>query len=167
MKSETHRKCFLAVRQLLKTYQIEDEEVQYMQSGKPFLKNGTSISISHTGFYVAIALGFNIQVGVDIEQHREKILKIAPRFTGEGAVATLENTKDRIEKLTAIWGAKESIYKILDRVGLSFKESIKIDDFTLESHHSSAWVDDDRFHFTFETFDNHTLVYTYQTKALS
>jgi 4'-phosphopantetheinyl transferase len=167
MKSETHRKCFLAVRQLLKTYQIEDAEVQYMQSGRPFLKNGTSISISHTGSYVAIALGFNVQVGVDIEQHREKILKIASRFTGEGAVATLENTADRIEKLTAIWGAKESIYKILDRVGLSFKESIKIDDFTLESHHSSAWVDNDRFHFTFETFDNHTLVYTYQTKALS
>lgn len=167
MKSETYRKCFLAVRQLLKTYQIEDVEVQYMQSGKPFLKNGTSISISHTGSYVAIALGFNVQVGVDIEQHREKILKIASRFTGEGAVATLENTADRIEKLTAIWGAKESIYKILDRVGLSFKESIKIDDFTLESHHSSAWVDNDRFHFTFETFDNHTLVYTYQTKALS
>jgi len=138
-----------------------------MQSGKPFLKNGTSISISHTGSYVAIALGFNVQVGVDIEQHREKILKIASRFTGEGAVATLENTADRIEKLTAIWGAKESIYKILDRVGLSFKESIKIDDFTLESHHSSAWVGKDRFHFTFETFDNHTLVYTYQTKALS
>ena len=167
MKSETQRKCFLAVRQLLKTYQIEDAEVQYMQSGKPFLKNGTSISISHTGSYVAIALGFNVQVGVDIEQHREKILKIASRFTGEGAVTTLENTADRIEKLTAIWGAKESIYKILDRVGLSFKESIKIDDFTLESHHSSAWVDNDRFHFTFETFDNHTLVYTYQTKALS
>ena len=167
MKSETHRKCFLAVRQLLKTYQIEDAEVQYMQSGKPFLKNGTSISISHTGSYVAIALGFNLQVGVDIEQHREKILKIASRFTGEGAVTTLENTADRIEKLTAIWGAKESIYKILDRVGLSFKESIKIDDFTLESHHSSAWVGKDRFHFTFETFDNHTLVYTYQTKALS
>ena len=46
-------------------------------------------------------------------------------------------------------------------------KAINIDDFTLESHHSSAWVDENRFHFTFETFDNHTLVYTYQTKILS
>lgn len=167
MKSEAHRKCFLAVRQLLKTYQIEDEGLKYKPSGKPFLDSGISISISHTMGYVAIALGFNVEVGVDIEQHREKILKIAPRFTGEGAVASLENTSDRIEKLTAIWGAKESIYKILDRAGLSFREAINIDDFTLESHHSSAWVDENRFHFTFETFDNHTLVYTYQTKTLS
>ena len=64
MKSEAHRKCFLAVRQLLKTYQIEDAALKYEPSGKPFLDSGTSISISHTLGYVAIALGFNVEVGV-------------------------------------------------------------------------------------------------------
>jgi hypothetical protein len=37
----------------------------------------------------------------------------------------------------------------------------------LASKHSSAWTDDARFHFSFDTFDHHSLVYTYKTKELS
>lgn len=166
LKSEGQRNSFLAVRQLLWSYGISDEQLFYSESGKPFLKDGPAVSISHTTAYAAIALGFNVEVGVDIERHREQIFRIASRFSNEGALSNVHSKQQHLEKLTALWGAKEAIYKIVDQRGLSFKNDILVDDFTLESHHSSARVGDRRFHFTFETFDRHTLVYGYQTKSL-
>lgn len=165
--SASQRNAFLAVRRLLEVFGYSDESLYYNQSGKPFLDGVQSLSISHTQQYAAVALGYNCEVGVDIERHREQIERIAHKFSGAGAVQELEDRSQRIEKLTAIWGAKESIYKILDRRGLSFKNDIRIDDFQLTSKHSSAWTEDARFHFTFDTFDHHTLVYTYMTKILS
>ncbi len=167
MKSESQRKAFLAIRQLLEVFGHSDESLYYNDSGKPFLKEVHSISISHAQQYAALALGFNCEVGIDIERHREQIERIAHKFSGSGAVQQLHDRAQRIEKLTIIWGAKESIYKILDRRGLSFKKDIRVDDFQLASKHSSAWTDDARFHFSFDTFDHHSLVYTYKTKELS
>ncbi len=167
MKGESQRKAFLAIRQLLKVFGYKDESLYYNPNGKPFLKEVHSISISHTRQYAALAIGFNCEVGIDIESHREQIERIAYKFSGSGAVQQLKDRPQRIEKLTTIWGVKESIYKILDRPGLSFLKDIRVDDFQLEAKHSSAWTDDARFHFSFDTFDNHTLVYTYKTKELS
>lgn len=167
MKGESQRRAFLAIRQLLKVFGYKDESLYYNTNGKPFLKEVHSISISHTRQYAALAIGFNCEVGIDIESHREQIERIAHKFCGSGAVQQLKDRSQRIEKLTTIWGVKESIYKILDRQGLSFLKDIRVDDFQLEAKHSSASTDDARFHFSFDTFDHHTLVYTYKTKELS
>lgn len=167
MKSESQRKAFLAIRRLLEVFGHSDQSLYYNDSGKPFLNEVHSISISHAQQYAALALGFNCEVGIDIERHSEQIERIAHKFSGSGAAQQLHDRAQRIEKLTIIWGAKESIYKILDRRGLSFKKDIRVDDFQLTSKHSSAWTDDARFHFSFDTFDHHSLVYTYKTKELS
>jgi len=167
MKGESQRRAFLATRQLLKVFGYKDESLYYNTNGKPFLKEVHSISISHTRQYAALAIGFNCEVGIDIESHREQIERIAHKFCGSGAVQQLKDRPQRIEKLTTIWGVKESIYKILDRRGLSFLKDIRVDDFQLEAKHSSAWTDDARFHFSFDTFDHHTLAYSYKTKELS
>ena len=59
MKSESQRKAFLAIRQLLEVFGHSDQSLYYNDSGKPFLKEVHSISISHAQQYAALALGFN------------------------------------------------------------------------------------------------------------
>ena len=167
IKSASQRSAFLAVRLLIKVLGYSDQQLSYNQNGKPFLEGVESVSISHTAQYAAVAVGYNCQMGVDIERHREQIERIAPKFCGPGAVRELTDRAERIEKLTAIWGAKEAVYKILDRPGLSFRKDIHIDDFVMLSKHSSAWTDTERFHFSFDSFDHHTLVYAYMAKSLS
>ena len=167
MKSASQLSAFLAVRQLIQLLGYSDHQLSYNENGKPFLEGVESVSISHTVQYAAVAVGYNCQMGVDIERHREQIERIAPKFCGPGAVRELTDRAERIEKLTAIWGAKEAVYKIVDRRGLSFRHDIRIDDFVMLSKHSSAWTDTDRFHFSFDSFDHHTLVYAYMTKPLS
>jgi len=167
MKSASQRSAFLAVRQLIQLLGYSDHQLSYNENGKPFLEGVESVSISHTTQYAAVAVGYNCHMGVDIERHREQIERIAPKFCGPGAVRELTDRTERIEKLTAIWGAKEAVYKIVDRPGLSFRQDIRIDDFVMLSKHSSAWTDTERFHFSFDSFDHHTLVYAYMTKPLS
>ena len=50
----------------------------------------------------------------------EKILRIAHKFTRLEEYRTLANTEAIIRKLTIVWGAKESLYKIYAEQGLAF-----------------------------------------------
>ncbi|MFT6722357.1 MAG: 4'-phosphopantetheinyl transferase, partial [Flavobacteriaceae bacterium] len=48
MKSELHRRAFLSVRHLMALAGIQDVDLYYDPFGKPHLKDGTFISISHS-----------------------------------------------------------------------------------------------------------------------
>jgi 4'-phosphopantetheinyl transferase len=68
-------------------------------------------------------------VGIDIEKQREKILKIAHKFTPFEEYKTIANADALISKLTIVWGAKESLYKIFGKKKLLFLHHIYIEDF--------------------------------------
>jgi phosphopantetheinyl transferase len=79
MKSELHQRGFLSVRMLLSEFGYADEDLVYDASGKPHLKDGKYISITHSYTFSAVVVSSK-KVGVDIEKMRHKIIKIAPKL---------------------------------------------------------------------------------------
>ncbi|GEC77998.1 4'-phosphopantetheinyl transferase family protein [Flavobacterium aquatile] len=142
MKSESHQKGFLAVRMILQHLEYTDFDLLYDEFGKPHLKpQGCSIkdlelSISHSHDFSAIVISEQ-KVGLDLEQLKDKTLKIAPRFMD---ISHLENlsTEDKIKKATVIWGIKESIFKLKNEIGISFSDHISETAFTFDDKITTA-----------------------------
>lgn len=132
MKSELHRRAFLSIRHLLRKAGYEDRDLYYDTLGKPHLRDGNNISITHSHIFTGIIISRNIEVGIDIEKQRDKIARIAHKFTDLDYDRNSEET-DLVRKLTILWGAKESVYKILSTPGISFYKHIYISDFNLEN----------------------------------
>lgn len=140
MKSEMHRRAFLSIRHLLKLANYEDKDLVYNEFGKPHLKDGKHISITHSHNFTGIIVSSTNEVGIDIEKHRDKILRIAYKFTPIEEYSTLANADARVRKLTTVWGAKESLYKIYAQHGLSFLNHINVKDFGLEDKKTTAEI---------------------------
>lgn len=126
MKSIQHQKGFLSIRHLLKEIQLNDDELFYNEHGKPLLKNQKHISITHSYDFSAIVIS-NQNVGIDIEKNRDKIKIIKHRFTD--LEQNKLNDQVYIQKLTYIWGAKESMFKIHPCGGMSFKNDLIVKKF--------------------------------------
>ena len=131
MKSEMHRKGFLSIRHLMAKAGYVDHDLYYDEYGKPHLKDGKKISITHSNQFTGIIVSDDQEVGIDIEKQRDKILRIAHKFTPIEEYRTIANTDALIRKLTVVWGCKESLYKICAEPGLSFLHHINIRDFSL------------------------------------
>lgn len=132
MKSEQHRKGFLSIRHLLAEAGYVDHDLYYNDAGKPHLKDGKYISITHSHDFTGIIVAQTDEVGIDIELQRDKILRIAHKFTPIEEYKTMANSEAIIRKLTIVWGAKESLYKIYAQKGLSFFHHIDVKEFNLE-----------------------------------
>lgn len=140
MKSQLHRRAFLSIRHLFAAAGFEDKDVYYDEMGKPFLYNGQYISITHSYSFTAIIVSSTVAVGIDIEKQRDKILRIAHKFTPIEEYRTLANTAALIRKLTIVWGAKESLYKIFGQPGISFLKHININDFMFDTAKTSGYI---------------------------
>lgn len=140
MKSEMHRRAFLSIRHLLKLANYEDKDLFYNEFGKPHLKDGKYISITHSHNFTAIIISATRKVGIDIEKQRDKILRIAHKFTPIQEYSTLANSDAVVRKLTAVWGMKESLYKIYAQPGLSFLNHINVKDFSLDEQNTTAEI---------------------------
>jgi 4'-phosphopantetheinyl transferase len=140
MKSELHQKGFLSIRHLLKEVGLTDADLHYDEFGKPHLDAGRYISISHSFSFTAIIFSYENSVGIDIEKQREKILKIAHKFTPIEEYKTIANVDALISKLTIVWGAKESLYKIYGKKKLLFLHHIYIDDFNFDNHKTTGEI---------------------------
>jgi len=137
MKSELHQRGFLSVRHLLKEAGYTDFDLYYNTYGKPLLKDGKHISISHSYYFSAIIIS-NTDVGIDIEKIRDKILRIGDRFVNT-KIDSL-STEDMVKQLTIIWGAKEAMYKTYPYGGLSFHNHIAMDPFLFADKKSTGRV---------------------------
>ncbi len=97
--------------------------------GKPFLKNNSAqISLSHSYPYVAAQLHFSIAVGIDIELPSEKLLRVAHRVF---SAAEQQDAGINLTKNCVYWCAKEALYKLYGKRGISFSENIKVEPFSL------------------------------------
>lgn len=165
MKSELHQRGFLSVRHLLKEAGYTDADLYYNENGKPHLKDGKHISITHSFNFSAIIIS-TVEVGIDIEKNREKIKIIQHKFVNfERWFISKED--DYIEQLTVIWGGKESLYKIYPHGGLTFKNDIDIESFKIKDGKTNGYIkayDIDKFYaIYFEIFNGFTLVYALDT----
>lgn len=161
MKSELHKRGFLSVRHLLKEAGYSDTELFYNENGKPHLKDGNQISITHSYHFSAIIVS-DREVGIDIEKNREKIKIIQHKFVNFERWFISEDD-DYIEQLTVIWGGKESLYKIYPHGGLTFKNDIDIESFKMADGKTKGHIktyDWNKFYdIYFEQLEDFTLVY--------
>lgn len=140
MKSQLHQRGFLSIRYLLEEAGYTDFDLYYNAEGKPHLKDGKQISITHSNNFSAIIVSDQL-VGIDIEKQRDKILRIAQKFTPIEEYYTLTSSEARIRKLTIVWCAKESLYKLYEQPGLSFLKHIDVQDFALDDRQTIAHID--------------------------
>ncbi len=140
MKSEIHQRGFLSVRHLLRDLGYTDLDLFYDDNGKPHLKDGKHISITHSFTFSAVIVSKN-KVGVDIEKQREKIGVIAHKFVDYEFQYLDKLSEDYTRKLTLIWCIKESLYKLFAKPGLSFKQHTLVVPFTIEDKTTMAWID--------------------------
>lgn len=166
-KKEANRSQFLGVRHLLKIAGYNCSDLTYDEEGKPHLAGPNYISITHSYNFAGLIIS-DLPVGIDIEKQRDKILKIANRFTPLSEYRTLANEEAIIRKLTIVWGAKESIYKIMATPGLSFLNHIYIEDFDFDAAKTNGTVEIKYQNFIFEVefleFEGFTCVYALSSK---
>jgi phosphopantetheinyl transferase len=165
MKSQLHQRGFLSIRHLLKEVGYTDADLIYDEFGKPHLKNGKFISITHSFTFTAIIVSDKFNVGIDIEKQREKILKIAHKFTPFEEYKTIANVDALISKLTIVWGAKESLYKIYGKKKLLFLHHIYIEDFRFADEKTTGEIryngENTAYNISFLEFEGFTCVFAY------
>lgn len=172
MKSQMHQCAFLSVRMLIQEMGFTDKDLHYDEFGKPYFDCDNHISITHSYHFAAIIISKE-KVGIDMELQREKIQRIADKFTDyECDYLEPNSTEEYIKKLTVIWGAKEAIFKIRNEKGISFKDHINVDNFSLDktqtqaSLHFDDLVKDFDVHYQEVKSDNFggifTLVYAFE-----
>lgn len=165
MKSELHQRGFLSVRHLLKEAGYCDADLYYNGNGKPHLKDGKHISITHSFTFSAIIIS-DVEVGIDIEKNRDKIKIIQHKFVNFER-GFIHKDDDYIQQLTVIWGAKESLYKIYPFGGLTFKNDIDINSFQIADKKTTGTIKvegwDKDYDIRFEQLEDFTLVYALDT----
>lgn len=127
---------FLAGRALIKTL-LEGWEFPYQgitkdAYGKPFLTGSSiQISLSHSYPYVAAILHRSKNVGIDLEQPKEKLLRIAPRIL---APQELQDAGTDVVKHCVYWCAKETLIKIYGRKDLTLAHNLLVSPFELSQN---------------------------------
>lgn len=165
MKSDLHRRGFLSIRHLLNEIGYNDDDLLYDEFGKPHLKDGNYISITHSFTFSAIIFSKEKPVGIDIEMQRDKIVKIAHKFTPIEEYKSIANHDALVSKLTIVWGAKESLYKIYGKKKLLFLENIYIEDFSFETNETTGKIlyegETSEYDIHFLEMEGFTCVYAY------
>jgi 4'-phosphopantetheinyl transferase len=101
------------------------------EAGKPFLKDSAyQVSLSHSYPYAAAQIHHSTPVGIDLEQPKEKLLRIAGRVLS----ATEEkDAGDHVTKHCIYWCAKEALYKIHGKRGLHFNSQLLLEPFQMKT----------------------------------
>lgn len=155
----------LAIKYLLQRQQLKFNGITKDQFNKPFLKNHSShISISHSFPYSTAIVHAEKPVGIDIEQPRDKILKVAEKFLNK---KERDFAGDDLELLSILWSAKEVLYKIHGRKKLTFKQHLFIQPFekTTDGTIQCSIVLDEgtvqSYHLKFHRIDGHFVVFNH------
>jgi len=164
-RSNSRKLEFLSVRALLSELLGKEARIVYNKNNKPFLKNGSHfISISHSHKLTAILLSTNEKVGIDLEFMNVNISAFAFKFMNrkEKVVKDAENRKYH---LYLHWCAKEALYKICDKEGISIRNNITIEPFKLmESGELKGKVHTEKIKESFDLYytryDNYAIVWT-------
>jgi len=164
--SSTSRKLeFLSVRALLSELIGRETKIVYNKNNKPFLNDGSRfISISHSHKLTAILLSSNEKVGIDLEFMSTNIAALAFKFINRKEKVTKEIDERRYH-LYIHWCAKEALYKICDKEGISIRNNITIDPFKVnESGEIKGHVNTNKINESFDLFyskyDNYAIVWT-------
>lgn len=114
-----------AVGDIIARFFGADARVGHHDSGVPYLvgREDISLSVSHSRDYAAIAFSIRRTIGVDIEQWREQLVRVAPRVLSESEMAVYGVSSDL---LLRAWTMKEALYKAALTPGLDFRRDIAL-----------------------------------------
>ncbi|MDE6311675.1 MAG: 4'-phosphopantetheinyl transferase superfamily protein [Muribaculaceae bacterium] len=113
-----------AVMALLRYAFGPDIVLEHREDGAPFLPGypDVYISISHSRHYAAVATA-PYAVGVDIEEPREQLRRVAPRVLSDRELAMCTE----LPQLLRAWTIKEALYKLHPgREACDFRNNIRI-----------------------------------------
>jgi phosphopantetheinyl transferase len=117
------------IKSLLKHWNLPYHGMTKDVYGKPFLSHSSlNISLTHSFPYVAAILHRNKNVGIDLEQPKNKLLTIAPRVLSEHE---LNDAGTDIVKHCVYWCAKETLIKIHGEKDLILAKQLLITPFLL------------------------------------
>lgn len=125
---DKRKRHWLSARALLRAMLNTNEPIDCRSDdqGKPYLVGMSyAISISHSFDYVAVMLSDKHQVGIDIEFIDQKIDALASKFLSVQELSFIDDTH-RIEHLYACWCAKEAIFKLHGKHGVSLLNDISL-----------------------------------------
>ena len=157
---------WLATRVLLRTLLQTEHYIDCKADahGKPYLVNFPHrISLSHSYDYAAVMISETRAVGIDIELIKSKIEALAPKFLTDTERSFIDRDH-AVAHLYSCWAAKEAVYKLQGKSGISFKEHIHLQPFAyaengtlralLQSKEDTATLD-----VAFERFGSYVLAY--------
>ena len=120
------------VKEVMEAMDLNYHGIVKDEFGKPFLEGyDYQLSLSHSFPFVAVLLDKYESVGIDLEQPKEKLLRIAPRIHSEDE---LIDAGTDIIKHCIYWCAKEALIKIYGKKDLIFSENMKILPFHRQMH---------------------------------
>lgn len=163
--STSRRLEFLSVRTLLAELLGKDAKIVYNKNNKPFLKDGSRfISISHSHKLTAILCSTSEKVGIDLEYMSSNIGAFSFKFINRKEKVS-KDPDNRKYHLYLHWCAKEALYKICDKEGISFRKNITIDPFEVkDSGEIKGAVHTRKINESFDLFysryDNYAIVWT-------
>lgn len=163
--SNSRKLEFLSVRALLSELIGKEASIVYNKNNKPFIKDGSRfISISHSHKLTAILLSTNEKVGIDLEYMSSNIAAIALKFLNVKEKIT-KNPENRKYHLYIHWCAKEALYKICDKEGISIRKNITIEPFEVKDSgeiRGSVHTDkiNESFTLYYSKYDNYSIVWT-------
>ncbi|MEN0055240.1 MAG: 4'-phosphopantetheinyl transferase superfamily protein [Mucilaginibacter sp.] len=126
---------WLGTRVLLRKMLLTDEYIDCKVDahGKPYLVNlPYHISLSHSFDYAAVMISKTHKVGIDIEQIKQKVERIAGKFMRAEEMAFID-PQHKIEQLYVCWCAKEAVYKCNGEKEVSFADNIFLEPFHFET----------------------------------
>lgn len=166
LQSPLRRKHWLSYRLILPALLPQKllSGVSYDAQGKPFLDNGArQLSVAHSGVFSAAIVSEKQAVGIDIEEIQPKIHRLAHKFLCEEEME-YRFPSHPTESLITIWCAKEALFKLYGKTGLSMREHILIRSFAftgtgrLRGEIRTRTFRRD-FRLSYETLANYLLVY--------
>lgn len=115
----------LTVNAIISKYIGPDARLGHAPSGRPLLEHadGLYISISHSADYVAVAFGMCEAIGIDVEQPRAQLARVAPRVLSDTELAVYGDSESLLLKA---WTLKEALYKAALTEGVDFRRDITL-----------------------------------------
>lgn len=137
IKFDKRKKEFLSTRLLTESLIGKKVEIEYLASGKPFIKNDSRyISISHSDNLATVFLSSKCRIGIDAERIDRNIGKAAKRFLSKKETEDIQLSDNQQIGNITYWCAKESIFKCTLQDSILFNQQIAITPFSLKNEGS-------------------------------
>lgn len=167
ISNDSRKKQWLLTRHLLRLISKKNDLwIDHDANRKPIvIGDEIDISITHTTEYVAILLGKNSSLGIDIENIQPRILKIKHKFIREDEFAFLNKENEYLTQLYILWSAKEALFKFYEKGNLDFRKHLQILPFEIEQSGEIYGIISykqfsQKIKLDYEQINGHILVYT-------